>query len=360
MTTMLLLAPIQAFFLCSLLLAKPQKSFADKVLMAWLAGIGLHTLIYYLHFQFRLSVPVVINLNSAFPFLQGPFLLAYVVALVGMRQRFSGLDYLHLLPFVGFVLYILLVTGLNTFHVAPADNMKTVNLFSLSGLFTFLLLISVPVYILWSLLVMRRAKLTLPSPAESSRFRWIWLFVVGLGIIWVATMVAAVLDQSQVSPPHLIFWALTIVVYVLGFLGLTRTKVFTTTEFETLKIELQPKYQRSGLKPEDAKALYEKLVEHVDSEKAYLDADISLGALARDLHVSTNHISQVINEFDQCNFHEFINARRVDEACRRLQQSRDTNLLDLAMDVGFNSKSSFNRAFRKFAGSTPSEYLAKL
>ena len=44
MTTILLLAPIQAFFLSSLLLAKPQKSFADKVLMAWLVGIGFHTL----------------------------------------------------------------------------------------------------------------------------------------------------------------------------------------------------------------------------------------------------------------------------------------------------------------------------
>jgi AraC-like DNA-binding protein len=360
MTTILLLAPIQAFFLCSLLLAKQQKSFADKVLMAWLFGIGAHTLIYFLHFQFQLSIPLVINLNSAFPFLQGPFLLAYVVALVGMRQRFGGFDYLHLLPFVGFALFILLQTGLNTLVVAPSDNTQSINLLSFSNLFTFLLLISVPVYIAWSLLVMRRAKRALPSPAESTRFQWIRWFVVGLGIVWVATMAAAVLNKQQASPPHLIFWALTIVVYVLGYLGLTRTKVFTAPEFEALKNELQPKYQKSGLKSADAQALYEKLVAHIDNEQAYLDADISLGALAGDLGISTNHVSQVINEFDQCNFNDFINKRRVAEACRRLQNSRDTNLLELAMNVGFNSKSSFNRAFRKFAGATPSEYLARL
>jgi AraC-like DNA-binding protein len=360
MTTILLLAPIQAFFLCSLLLAKSQKSFADKVLMAWLFGIGAHTLIYYLHFQFQLSVPVVLNLNSAFPFLQGPFLLAYVVALVGMRRRFAGLDYLHLLPFVGFAMFILLQTGLNTLVVAPSDNMLSVNLLSLSDLFTFLLLISVPIYIVWSLLVMRRADFVLPSATESNRFRLIWFFVVGLGVIWIATMAAAVLNKQQVSPPHLIFWALTIVVYVLGYLGLTRTKVFTAPEFEVLKKELQPKYQKSGLKQEDATALYEKLVSHVDGEGVFLDAELSLAILARDLDVSTNHVSQVINEFDECKFNDFINKRRVAEACRRLQQSRDTNLLQLAMDVGFNSKSSFNRAFRKFAGVTPSEYLAGL
>ena len=360
MNVILLLAPIQAFFLFSLLLAKRQKSFADKVLMAWLVGIGAHTLIYFLHFQYQLAVPLVLNLNAAFPFLQGPFLLAYVVALVGMRQRFAGLDYLHLLPFVGFVISMAISHGLDVFSISGAQATKLVNLISISNLFAVLLLLSVPVYIAWSLVVMRRAGQVLQSPVQSSRFRWIWAFIAGLGVIWIVAMAAAVLSQRQLAPPHMIFWALTIVVYVLGYLGLTRSTVFTAPEFETLQNELQPKYLKSGLKADDAGALYENLIAHVDSERAYLEPDISLGTLARDLSASTNHVSQVINEFDQCNFHDFINARRVAEACRRLQESRDANLLELAMDVGFNSKSSFNRAFRKFAGATPSEYLAGL
>jgi AraC-like DNA-binding protein len=360
MNVILLLAPIQAFFLFSLLLAKPQKSFADKVLMAWLVGIGTHTLIYFLHFQYQLSVPLVLNLNSAFPFLQGPFLFAYVVALVGMRQRFTGLDYLHLLPFVGFMLFMAIWQGARAFALSGAEATQLLSIFSVSDLFSVLLLLSVPVYIVWSLLVMRRANRVLQSHAQSNRFRWIWSLVAGLGVIWIAAMAAAILNHKQLAQPHMIFWALTIVVYVLGYLGLTRTTVFTAPEFEVLKIELQPKYQKSGLKADDARALYENLLAHVDNEQAYLDPEISLGALARDLGVSTNHVSQVINEFDQCNFHDFINARRVAEACRRLQESRETNLLELAMDVGFNSKSSFNRAFRKFAGATPSEYLSGL
>jgi AraC-like DNA-binding protein len=360
MNVILLLAPIQAIFLFSLLLAKPQKSFADKVLMAWLVGIGIHTLIYFLHFQFQLSVPILLNLNSAFPFLQGPFLLAYVVALVGMRQRFAGIDFLHLLPFAGFVLFMAISQGLKVFSLTGSETSISVSIFSISNLFAILLLLSVPVYIAWSLVIMRRARLALPSPAQSRRFRWIWSFIAGLGIVWVATMAAATVNQKQLAQPHVIFWALTIVVYVLGYLGLTRTTVFTAPEFEALKNELQPKYRKSGLKPADARALYDDLVGHVDDEQAFLDSGLSLSSLARDLGYSSNHVSQVINEFDQCNFHDFINARRVAEACRRLQGSQETNLLDLAMDVGFNSKSSFNRAFRKFAGVTPSEYLASL
>ena len=360
MNVILLLAAIQAFFLFSLLLAKAGKSFADKVLMAWLAGIGVHTLVYFLHFQFQLSVPILLNLNSAFPFLQGPFLLAYVMALVGMRQRFAGLDFLHLLPFAAYVLFLAISQGLQTFSLARGEASISVSIFSVSRFFAILLLLSVPVYIAWSLVVMRRARLALPSATESSRFRWIGSLIAGLGLVWLATMAAAAINQTQLARPHLVFWALTLVVYVLGYLGLTRTTVFTAPEFETLKNELQPKYRKSGLKPADARALYADLVGYVDNERAFLDPDISLGSLARDLGYSTNHVSQVINEFDQCNFRDFINARRVAEACRRLQDAQETNLLELAMDVGFNSKSSFNRAFRKFAGVTPSEYLAGL
>jgi len=283
MSVILLLAPIQAFFLFSLLLAKPQKSFTDKVLMAWLVGIGTHTLIYFLHFQYQLSVPFVMNLNAAFPFLQGPFLLAYVVVLVGMRQRFMGLDYLHLLPFAGFVLFIAISHGLNTFSLADGDSIRLVSIFSASDLFGTLLLLSVPIYIVWSLVIMRRARRALPSPVQSSRFRLIWWFIAGLGVIWIAAMATAVMNHKQLAQPHMIFWALTIVVYVLGYLGLTRTTVFTAPEFETLINELRPKYQKSGLKSANARAIFDNLVAYVDNDQAYLDADISLGALARDL-----------------------------------------------------------------------------
>jgi AraC-like DNA-binding protein len=74
--------------------------------------------------------------------------------------------------------------------------------------------------------------------------------------------------------------------------------------------------------------------------------------------VSGNHLSQVINAFEHCSFRDFVNKARVTEVCRRLDESAELNLLELAMEVGFNSKSSFNRAFRKQTGKTPSEYIS--
>jgi AraC-like DNA-binding protein len=361
MTVIYLLASVQALFLFSVLLAKQQKSVADNVLMIWLAGIGIHTLIYFLYFQFHLYVPLVVNLNAAFPFLQGPFLLAYVAAIIGMRDRFAGPDYLHLLPFAGFIAYLLLTSGLAAFSISTGEHSRNISIFSMANLFTVLLLLSVPFYIAWSLVLMRRVSRVLQGPALPGRFRWIRFFIAGLGVVWVMAMISFALSQSEAhqSPPHLVFWALTVLVYGLGYLGLTRTSVFSRSELAVLKKQLQPKYQKSGLKPDDAKAAHKRLVALIENQQVYLDGDLSLQSLAQELNLSTNHLSQVINEFEQCGFHDFINTRRVAKACDQLQNNPNANLLELAMDVGFNSKSSFNRAFRKFTGKTPSEFIAR-
>ena len=357
MAVVFMLATVQAFFLVSLLIAKRDKSASDRILMVWLAGIGLHTLIYFLHFQYRLSIPLILNANAGFPFLQGPFLLAYVAAVVGIRDRIVSFDYLHLLPFAAYLVYVAATFGGNgLFSIAGSDRVVIVDIFSLSFFLTAALLISVPAYIAWTLIIVGRANLALRPGTLPRQFVWMGLLIVGLAVVWLFSLVSFLLSRHQAAPSHLVFWALTVFVYVMGYLGLTRTSVFSQPDIETLKETLQPKYQKSGLSSADAKNLYQRIVDHVEQEQAYLDGDFSLQSLASALHISTNHASQAINESEQRNFRDFLNRRRIDEACKRLKNRPETNLLALALDVGFNSKSSFNRAFRKFTGSTPSEY----
>jgi AraC-like DNA-binding protein len=358
MIIVFLLAALQAFFLVSLLLAKRTKSMADNVLLVWLAGIGTHTSIYYLHFQFGLSVPLLLNLNAAFPFLQGPFLLAYIAALIGMRERPEPVDYLHLLPFAAFVIFVVASQWPVGLTAGQSQNVVTVDIFSLSAILTIALFISVPIYVVWSLLIMRRADRALAPGSLPRQLIWTRLLIVGLGGVWLISLVSFLLNRHQGAPPHLVFWALALFVYVMGYLGLTRTSVFSQPEMEVLKQTLQPKYHKSGLSPAESAAIYETIVAYVDRERAYLDGELSLQKLAAQLALSPNHASQAINEFENRNFRDFLNKRRVDEACRRLRERSDANLLALAFEVGFSSKSSFNRAFRKFTGSTPSEFAA--
>ena len=90
----------------------------------------------------------------------------------------------------------------------------------------------------------------------------------------------------------------------------------------------------------------------------YLDGELTLQKLAKALAVSPHHLSQTINEQLNQNFIDFINAYRIEEAKRMLVDpaKKHYSILAVSEEVGFNSKSAFNTAFKKHANMTPSEF----
>jgi len=358
MTAVYLLATLQALFLIALLAAKPRRSLADWVLMAWLSGIGLHTALTGWARLPGMQIPLLINLNAGFAFLQGPFLLAWVAALVGRRDRLAWRDALHLLPYVLYVTWLAWMHGTGVLSVSGHAQTRTISLFSLGWLFNAALLLSIPAYIAASLVILRRAGQALGEPALPARFRWIRACIAALGLVWLATVASLALRQftGLAASPHGVFWALTLFVYALGYLGLTRTTIFREAEMTQLQQALQPRYRKSGLGPDEARLLHAELVEHMARERPWLDGDLTLQRLAAHMGLSANHLSQVINEVEGKPFRDYLSALRVEEACRRLDAAPDANLLELGLACGFNAKSSFNRAFRKHTGQSPSEY----
>lgn len=118
------------------------------------------------------------------------------------------------------------------------------------------------------------------------------------------------------------------------------------------------KYRASTLEGWQAKQHLQKLLALMDEEKPYLDPDITVEKLSRMLEISEKHLSQILNERLNQNFNKFINKYRVEEAKRKIldPKEKDFVLLKIAFDVGFNSKSAFNAAFKKFTKMSPSEY----
>ena len=96
----------------------------------------------------------------------------------------------------------------------------------------------------------------------------------------------------------------------------------------------------------------------MDIEKPYLNADISLPELSERMNIPSHHLSRVINEKLNMNFFDFINQYRVEEVKSRIQDQQYVHLsiLGIAFDSGFNTKSAFNRVFKKMTGMTPSEF----
>jgi AraC-like DNA-binding protein len=120
----------------------------------------------------------------------------------------------------------------------------------------------------------------------------------------------------------------------------------------------QPKYAGSPLVKEESKKMLDLVLRYMQTNKPWLEPELTLEQLARQLAVRPKILSQVINENLGQNFFDFINRYRIEEAKTLLTNPIDKKItvLEVLYQVGFNSKSSFNTLFKKHTGLTPSEF----
>ena len=128
---------------------------------------------------------------------------------------------------------------------------------------------------------------------------------------------------------------------------------------EIIKENKPSKYLKSGLNQEAAFEIYEVLKTRMTKEQLYVNSELTLVELAQILDVYPNNLSQVINTFEQKNFYDYINTKRVELFLKlvAIPENKKYTILSLAFECGFNSKSSFNKYFKKVTNMTPSEYL---
>jgi AraC-like DNA-binding protein len=119
-----------------------------------------------------------------------------------------------------------------------------------------------------------------------------------------------------------------------------------------------PKYQKSSLSEENKELILSKIKKEMEGNKYFTNNLASLSSLAKLINESSHHVSQVINEQLDMNFFELLAKYRVEEAKKIIMADKDKKLTieDLAEDVGYNSKSAFNNAFKKLTSKTPSEF----
>ncbi|MCG7533620.1 helix-turn-helix transcriptional regulator [Pseudoalteromonas sp. OOF1S-7] len=115
------------------------------------------------------------------------------------------------------------------------------------------------------------------------------------------------------------------------------------------------KYQHSALSDEQSKRIAQKIHRAVVTEQLYLVPDLTLYRLAESIGVSANYVSQTLNQTLGQSFFDYINKARIDAAIKLLIAD-DKTVLDIAMAVGFNARSSFYKAFKTHTGMTPGEY----
>ncbi len=118
------------------------------------------------------------------------------------------------------------------------------------------------------------------------------------------------------------------------------------------------KYRKSSLSEANKEQILKKIIREMEANNYFTNNLASLSGLARQINESPHHVSQVINEKMNKNFFEMLAFYRVEQAKKLIRQDKQGKITieELAELVGYNSKSSFNSAFRKYTSKTPSEY----
>ncbi|ABZ93264.1 Transcriptional regulator [Leptospira biflexa serovar Patoc strain 'Patoc 1 (Ames)'] len=130
-------------------------------------------------------------------------------------------------------------------------------------------------------------------------------------------------------------------------------------EVQRIVIE-EKKYQTSQLGSFDLEDLHERLKLLMETKKVYLDETINLEKLAKQMNLSEHQLSEFLNSHLKKSFFHLVNHYRIKEAKDFFIQHPEKNILTVAYEVGFPSKSTFYDAFKREVGQSPSEYRKNL
>lgn len=138
-----------------------------------------------------------------------------------------------------------------------------------------------------------------------------------------------------------------------------KAKKINVAQGEQTKKKDHTKYSRSALNETDLTNIASRLEKAMTEKQLYLDADLSLQKLAKEVSVNPNYLSQTLNQHIEKSFFDYINELRINHALPYIIEGKKT-VLDIAMETGFNARSSFYKAFKHNTGFTPSAYRKQL
>ena len=184
----------------------------------------------------------------------------------------------------------------------------------------------------------------------SANIQWLRQFAYGFLVLNIFNLTIVGVDlylhnfQETLSWYYFVDISYTLFIYWIGFSGFARPKLLFAT-FEKGNTELLEKHR-------EAIALIMK------EEKLYQQPDLNLIKLAKALNLNPRLLSRIINEQYQQNFSDFVNQYRIEDIKGKLTDPEFSHytILAIALEAGFNSKSTFNAAFKKNTGMTPSAY----
>ena len=212
-------------------------------------------------------------------------------------------------------------------------------------------------YLSIKMFVKARALHTISSVSKEIQeeiYNWIkalLICMVIMGVAWPLTVLAPqVFDLTYDVHYYPIELGLVIFIYWIAFVGYLRMKLI---------FRQNPKSLPNSISTFEAEQSMVKLRKAMENDKLYLSPELNRHKLAVHTGISAKTISATLNQYSQQNFNDFVNAYRVQEVCKKLRSRENGHLTisGIALESGFNSQATFQRAFKNSTGLSPREYL---
>ncbi len=302
--------------------------------------------------------PHLMRLTEPLLFLIGPAFYVFTVSSLKTDFRLSWRHSIHLVPFVLSVIYICpwFFTGAES-KIIGYERMLTGGPtgIGISGfIYAFAHIIITLAYSYGAHRELRKTNVLISSSAYRFIKRFTSVFL-GYWIIQLTGLVVITLVQYYIF--YIDYTLALINAFFIQFLAYKMSKGIDLT----LTVQGRMKYEGSKLSEEGHKVLVDGIISLVQ-QQVYLDSELNMQKFANMLNINKSYLSQVINKEFGCGFPEFINEKRINHATLLMSDPdyMNTKLLAIALDSGFNNKTSFNRAFTRQMGQSPSEFRKEL
>ena len=349
----------QAFFAAGLLWFAPQNRQANRILAVLMICIALWlTDAFWRLAGIYTQDPDWYFSPIYYSFAFGPLLYFYVRSLVNQDFRLRSKHLLHFIPvLLQASLYLYLSFQDYSFRRWFWQEVHRPYTYRIEFDGTW---ISLLIYSFFAYQIVRRYQQWLDnnySETEKIKLNWLRVLLVILAVVGVQWFIELILRDFwdiyyQYDLNH---WLLGLLVLAMGIAGLYQSSM-TGVAFQEPEPEQEPK-QKVTLDPD----ILTRIKKALEQEHLYRNPSLSLSDLATALQLPPKLVSQHINGGFEQSFNDFVNTYRVAEVKNRIQagELQQMTLLGLAFESGFNSKTSFNRVFKRLAGESPSDYASK-
>lgn len=356
--SLILAGIIQGFVFGAVVISRKYNAHGIKYLLGLIVTFSLNNLQYYLQDSGIISSQALFStIYIPFQLLTGVLFLFYGLSLIATDGKLPGWAKWALLPFT---IALLLAFGYKILFAVGLVTPAVQSFFGLANVLAELTAIVMDIgFVVYLLLQIRRIENNeLPSAKLTPQLKWFKIILVVfffLSLLWAFNAFVSTV-YSGGNPAYYPTWiGMSIMIYWMGHVGIY--KFGMQQQHKSVRGYLAS--HKTGLqsltqKNEHIVALEKLLV----GEKLFLDPTLTLDKITAQLPISKSHLSRTINAELGMGFPDYLNKLRVEEAKNNLRNPDFANytLVAIGLEAGFNSKTTFNTAFKKLTAQTPSEY----